>query len=475
MMPSATGVRIAGDGYQWLHAWRICMELLHDRSSGQSANPSIAVGIEEPGVGAGDDIVRYRANPPHSYMQVKYAVDDRDAVGLDYLESSEVLRKLVAAHRGLSGTAPVEMRLVTNRLPDRDDILMRDRDARDARLVPRCAAGGPRSQRAEARARWASAAGTDEPELLRFLEDFYLDVGYGIDRLREEIALRMAVNGLRSDDGAVTAGASWIAERAIAGQRRLDADDIEHAAERLGLRSGEPWCAVSIATVDHDPFADQAAASVDWVDRMKGDSSWTRVEPLPPATWAELAEEIDGLRAAIGSCRRVLVAGRYRQATGFLTGTVFRRVLGYSLAVRQGSQTWTADTQPAQALIDHRRLDIGRGDDLVVVVNVAADATPDVVDWVRASDLRVGSVMAISPVSGTPHVVDSPEAAHGLAIAIRDLVRAQAPHDADVHLFLAGPVGLAVLMGHLWNRVRRTHVYEHVGTQAYVRAFSVQA
>ena len=95
-MPSASGVRIAGDDYQWLHVWRVCMEALHHDLTKNTDNPTIAVGVEEPGVGNGDDLVRHRLRHPHAYTQVKYAVDNRTAVGLSYLGNEGILKKMVA-------------------------------------------------------------------------------------------------------------------------------------------------------------------------------------------------------------------------------------------------------------------------------------------------------------------------------------------------------------------------------------------
>jgi hypothetical protein len=78
--PSATGVRIAGDRYQWLVAWLACVRVLYDART-RSGNPVIRVDD----VGNLDDVVRYRQSPPHTYQQVKYAVDHRTPVSTDYL------------------------------------------------------------------------------------------------------------------------------------------------------------------------------------------------------------------------------------------------------------------------------------------------------------------------------------------------------------------------------------------------------
>ena len=50
------------------------------------------------------------------------------------------------------------------------------------------------------------------------------------------------------------------------------------------------------------------------------------------------------------------------------------------------------------------------------------------------------------------------------------------PGTDKVHLFLAGPGGFALLLGHRWNRVRPTFVYEHLGTgRGYTPAYEIPA
>ncbi|MGE2835523.1 SAVED domain-containing protein, partial [Mycobacterium sp. SMC-4] len=73
-----------------------------------------------------------------------------------------------------------------------------------------------------------------------------------------------------------------------------------------------------------------------------------------------------------------------------------------------------------------------------------------------------------------PYTVPSPAAANSLALAVRGTARRNAG-DTALHLFLIGPLGLAVLLGHHWNRVTTTHVYEHLGGADYVHAFTVDA
>lgn len=475
-IPSASGVRIAGDDYQWLHAWRMCMEALHEHLTGNRTNPAIAVGVEEAGVGNGDDVVLHRLQPPNAYMQVKYAVDHRTAVNLAYLDGQDILRKMVKAHRELTvdGT-PVEMRLVTNRTIDPQDLLMKDRDGRDGRLLPRAGQGGPGSDRGKVRAEWATKAAVDETTLLRFLADFHLDIAWDLDRLRKDVSLLMTANGLQSDAVAVTLGVDWVSQRVIAGHRRLGIDDIKQAVADLDLQAGSPWTTISVATIKRDQVAHQAAVSIDWVDHISGETDWKRVAPEPPATWEDLAAEVRSIPDQLGGDRRILVSGHIRQATGFLIGSELRRVMGYEVGVRQGDQLWTGEEQTTQYGLDVVETEHGVGSGTAMVINVAADAADDALRWIKQTGLPVGRALTVTPTVGLgPKAVPTPSAANSLAVAVRDLARRHSL-SGDLHLFLIGPLGLAVLLGHHWNRVTTTHVYEHLGGPDYTRAFTVEA
>lgn len=475
-MPSASGVRIAGDNYQWLHAWRMCLEALQEDLTGRTSNPVIAIGVEEPGVGNGDDVVVHRAQAPNTYIQVKYAVDGRQPVNLDYLDQQQILRKMVPTHKALTADGtPVQMRLVTNRTIDHTDLLMADRDGRDNRLLPRAAQGGPKSDRGKARALWASAAGEDEATLLRFLADFHLDVGYDVYRLLDHVGLLMTANGLRSDDEAISLGTDWVAGRVIAGQRRLPLGDIKQAVSERGLHAGSPWAIVSIATIKRDELAHQAAVSINWVDHISGEQEWKRVAPKEPATWDDLADEVRRIPGLLQARRRVLVTGHMRQATGFVVGAQLRRVLGYEVGIRQGEQLWTGGEQTEPYGLESVSIGLHQGTDAALIVNVATNGTDAVLGWMQRHGLPVGQAFALTPRTGTgPNAIRNPSDANSLAIAIRDFAR-QHCTGSELHLFLIGPLGLAVLMGHHWNRVTKTHVYEHLGTPDYDHAFTVDA
>src|SRR4051812_26060333 len=78
--PTASGVRVAGDQFQWLIAWVECLRMYLDQQRA-APNPIVEVELEASDGMNLDDVVVRRRRPPHTYMQVKYAVDARDLWG----------------------------------------------------------------------------------------------------------------------------------------------------------------------------------------------------------------------------------------------------------------------------------------------------------------------------------------------------------------------------------------------------------
>lgn len=125
-------------------------------------------------------------------------------------------------------------------------------------------------------------------------------------------------------------------------------------------------------------------------------------------------------------------------------------------------------------IIEHR---LDQGDELAVAIAVATDMTSDVLEFLRATDVPVERLLVLRPPGGSKDnaVPDGPTAV-ALATGIRDAVRRASRPTPHVHLFLAGPMGLAALLGHRWNRVRQTTIYEDVQTELmYEPAFLIDA
>jgi len=481
--PSATGARIAGDRYQWLVAWHACVTVLND-SATSVPNPVETVGVEVDGAGNLDDVVLYRRRPPHTYRQVKYAVDHTTPVSTDYLTQPaatgglSILRKIAAAWRRLAATGePVELAIITNRAPDPADPLVSLRDARTRLLLPKAAVGGPRSDRGRARVAWAQAAGLTEEELLDLLAVLDFDLARDRGHVEEMTRLTMLVTGLRGDADALAAGTDWIAEQVVAGRRLLDREMIENAVESRALRAGPARAVVSVATLSPDPLAAQARYALDWVDRFDGPDAYAKRRPKPPATWQHLQADVEAIPSHLGTACRVAVTGSLRQATAFTVGAALRMVTNTDVAVVQRGALWASDA-PYPEPIEPSIADchIGQGSDIAIAIQIATPIAGDVQEFLRDRQLPVDRLVLLGPPGGPrDNAVGSPEDACALAVGLRDAARRAVHGHPRVHLFLAGPMGLSLLLGHRWNRVAPTIVYEDLAALGYEAAFIVSA
>jgi hypothetical protein len=481
--PSATGVRTAGDRYQWLVAWGACVDALFDAATGAD-NPVVSVGIEVDGVGNLDDVLLRRTRPPHAYKQVKYTVDSGSPMSTAYLTGPSrtggpsILAKIADAWRTLAPSGePVELSIVTNRLADPADPLVAGRDSRTRLLLPNARDGGPRSGVGKARRQWAAAAGLTEPGLLELLAVLDFDLGRDSEHLADLVKRTMLLTGLRGDDEALRAGINWIQEQVIGGRRDLDLGSIRQAINARGLHVADARVIVSVATLAPDPLAPRALHALDWVSRFDGADAYAKRRPKPPATWQELQSDIEQIPAHLGIASRVAVTGSMRLATAFEVGAVLRMVTGPDVATVQRGQLWGSDTPyaaPATPVVTRHIID--QGDELAIAVEVATHMTDDVIAFLRDRAVPVRRLVVIGP-SGGPRdsAVAGPEDASALAVGIRDAARQAVRGHSRVHLFLACPMALALLLGHRWNRIAATVVYEDLAALGYEAAFTVSA
>ncbi|MFH9658591.1 SAVED domain-containing protein [Streptomyces sp. NPDC017248] len=481
-----TSVRTTGDYYQWLVAWEACLTLLRETGA-RSHNPVRAVGVELDSVGNLDDVVLLRDVPPNTYKQVKYAVDSSTPVNEEYLTKRSanggpsILKKIARTWKRLTSDGDsVDLRLVTNRAADPEDHLLAGRDARTGLLMPKAAVGGSRSDRGKARARWAQEAGLTEAELIDLLSVLRFDLPLDMVWYQGNLRLLMAVTGLRHDQRALDEGTGWVAKMVREGRRELTLELIEAAVADLGLRAGPARAVLSIATLKPDPMAPDASHVINWVDRFDGDSAYTKRRPLLPNTWGQLQMDIEAVPGHLpAGTAAVSVTGSIRLAPAFLVGTTFRMVTGTDVAVVQRGQLWSTndpfDTSLVPRVTEH---EIGQGDEIAVAIAVAADLTEDVLEYLREQNLPVGKLIVLTPPSGSAKdgSVSDGTTANALAAGMRDHLRRFSRRIRRMHLFLACPMGLAVLLGNRWNRLCQTIVYEDVKIDSgYEPAFTVVA
>lgn len=190
---------------------------------------------------------------------------------------------------------------------------------------------------------------------------------------------------------------------------------------------------------------------------LLNDDDWQSV------IWPQFKFASAQLRSAGHS--RVVVDGAMRLPMWFGVGAALRHVLGFNVVVRQRGQIWSSDEKGRPPPLTSSVRSRGPGQDLAVALGVAADPTTEVEAHIE-SDAQIGRLLTIIASSGASNqsIPDGPTAT-ALAAAARDVVRAELSATTNhIHLFLAAPAGLALLLGHRWNALRPTTVYEHLGT-----------
>lgn len=372
-----------------------------------------------------------------------------------------------------------ELWLATNRDLDPADPALTGRDNRSQTIAAALAVATPTSAVGQRRAEWAAHLHTSEEELLDLLRVVRFDTGRGYASERRHAAELMAALGLRHDDQAVNLGIALVRNWVADGRTSFDLAGLKAGIDALDLRTSDPWCVLLVQAIDRDPYPEDATVRLDWVDRFAGDTAFERRRPHDPAVWAsqlrpELRHAVDQLRAV--GCRQTLVRGPMRLATWFTVGFECAQVTGMTVACRQGGRLWASDEPAVRDVgLDVHETPVGQGEELAVVVAVAYDPSVAVSQYLRAANLPVGGLTTVSPATWpSDQAVTGPAHAVALAQAIRNQVRrlAEASCATRLHLFLACPGGLALLLGHRWNRVPSTQLYEDLGRGAqYTPAF----
>lgn len=481
--PSRSGARRGGDEYQDLVT-------LNEALAGLLFGDGMAeLRLEADDAGSLDDLVVLSASPPHSYAQVKWAVDAREGVSTDYLtrrktpKGTSILQKISASWNTLrQGGAPPAMRLLTNRNLDPNDDLLAHVDGRTGLLNPFARNASATSAAGKVLASWAAHVRSELPAVLDMLDHLQFKTGRDVDAERERAAALLTGYGFSADANAIALAAGRFGRAVVDGERVMPSARIEELLEGLGLRTAQPAAVLLVQAIDRAPNPQDATVAVDWVDLYDGETPFDRRQVHDDASWQRMDNELAGAVAALRSSgnERVLVTGALRQATFFLVGHKLAGVTGKTVATVQKGVPWPSDATPkAIPTADVNRVEIGAGDDVAVAFGVAIDPTEAVARYIRAAGIEVRELVVCLPPGG-PHdqSVASPGDAVGWAQALRnqlrlELERTPAPR---VHLFLAGPGGLALLLGHRWNRVAQTVLYEDLGAgRGYQPTFTVQS
>jgi len=480
--PSRSGVRRSGDHYQDLIAWGAALRVI------QPHNEITQLELEISGVGNVDDVVLRRPALGHRYTQVKWATTTAATISNEFLtdrprSGRSVLEKLYNSYRLLrDGDRLPTLELLSNRVLDPDDPLLSHVDGRTDLLTPFARLAEPNSPAGRQVTAWAEHIGVSRGDLLDMLDHLLFRTGLTVASERDRAQVLMLAAGLRHDEPALDAGISAAAGWVRDGKRVLTAEDIHDAIGALGLMANKPRAILLVQTIDRDPHPEDATEILDWVNLYQGDSPMTRAQPADPASWATMASDLNKAVSRLRSvgAQDILVRGALRQATFFLVGTQLAHVTGKTVSYVQQGVLWSSDAPRVPVpRPDIARHTIDAGNDLAVAIGIAIDPTVAVTQYLRDTSIDVAELVVFLPNGGAhDQAVGGPGEAVAYAQELRNAIRLELERRPAkrIHLFLAGPGGLALLLGHRWNRLAPTTVYEHLGPgRGYTPAFSVEA
>ncbi len=160
----------------------------------------------------------------------------------------------------------------------------------------------------------------------------------------------------------------------------------------------------------------------------------------------------------------------------FLIGAELGKTAGLEVMTFQGEQEWSSEAEAADFPISIIRNEgLGTGDELAIGVSVSVDLSGDVIEYLESHLPVVGRYICFAPAGGPgSRAIRSAAEARGWALKlgrhVQNAVRKYKPR--QVHLFLAVPKGAALLLGHEWDRMPDTQLYEDQGVSGgYLPSF----
>lgn len=465
----ARAAALRGDDYQHIIGWYWACQALSDPDI-------ISITIEDPAGGSFDDLVVRRRTGRSSYQQIKSSNTDETLVDNTWLTTATTpTGKSPLQHFYATWTAhrhenpKPEFRLVTNRAFDPDDPILKLRDKLTHTVVARLRTQGPRSQAGRACRAWAEHLDISGEELLEFLADIQLDHEGGEQSWTRQARDAMRGAGLRTDDDAITRGRTIVRDWVKTGAGSQTPNDIRHQVADANLLARQGTLLFAVHAVDRPAHDQQPSVVVDFVDLYDGDTDRERRQLRNPDDWqniiaSQLAGAVRELEAF--GIRRVHIIGAMRLPLWFTTGVRLPDIRGWVVSLDQRNVEWRSDLSPTDTSASMlKRIALEQGQDIAIAIGLTHDPTDDVAHYLRYAELPVSELIVLTTPHG-PGQNAVPDAAFavGWAHAARTTIRraiaeTQAPR---LHLFLAAPAGAALMLGHHWNLMPPTTVYEHL-------------
>ncbi len=470
MTLAARAAAVRGDDFQYTLGWYQACQAI-------AAPGYLSVSIEDAGAGSFDDIVVKRHDGRHGYQQAKNSNYSDVVISETWLLSASdngtsPLQHFYDTWARLRHDGTPSFELIANRGLDHHHPLLKLRDRNTNLLVPKAAAVTPRSQAGQALRRWAATLGISIEDLLLFLQDFQIVLTGNEASWRTHAKPLMRLAGLRDDDEAVRVGVDIVREWVKNGLGQRTGAEIRHDAAQAGLLAQDGRVVLAVHAVDRPGSDHVPTCTLDWVDRFDGDSPRRRRLLHDADGWADLTDELRQTEQTLGhfGVRRLLVEAAMRLPLWFAVGAAFPETRRWELETDQRGSIWSSATADPLPDDDARLLRVEQipdgGDDVAAVIALTHDSTAHVLTYVTEHHLA-GTLIALTSQAGPGRdsVRDGAHARSWVRSA-RDMLREEIgklpTRPARVHLFLAAPAGAALLLGHDWNLLPDTVVYEHI-------------
>ncbi|WP_137120536.1 SAVED domain-containing protein [Segeticoccus rhizosphaerae] len=483
----ARAAAIRGDNLQHAVGLHTVLQALQDEHAE-------SVSIEDPDGGAFDDVVLRRAEGlPGTWMQVKssnYGGEVIDDQWLTTPRAKQGVSPLQAFHttwRKLTdGGEPFNLELVTNRNFDHGSALFKALDKKSDHLDPtklHDALDRPQTTLGRLLTTFATHLGTERTEVLEFLSSVTFRNEGSENAWRERISDLMRLNGFRGDDEAVTSALRMVSDWVTDGVGEVTVAEARRRLEDRDLLAQDGTLVLAVHGIDREESRQLPNARVDFTDLYPDGDAFERRTITDPTAWdaivrPRLASAARTLEAF--TSRRVHVVASVRLPVWFAIGRTLPGVRRWIISLNQDGVEWASDARGGSAglVVLTDELIPGNGEDLVVCVALRHDPTADVRDYVTASGIPAGRLYTVTGETGVGpvSVVDAAWATSWVTALQDALIAKVRETDATrIHLFMAGPAGVALLLGHRWNVLPPVTVYEHQGGVNYAPTFHFPA
>lgn len=324
--------------------------------------------------------------------------------------------------------------------------------------------------------------GVDERIFYEFIGDLFFEANKLYEEIKELASTIMFSVGLKHDSNAVQVGINAIRDWVTTGRREISTEGIRDKIKELNLQQEYPATIISIQAIDYDPIASSADIKFNWIDLYEGDEPRNRRKLKNETLWnnkmrPEIHEAVGKIRSMQN--HRVLVRGYVRLPTWFVVGVEFAKTAGFEVVAQWRGNICSSNGNLSdyEVYISDEE-EIGNGSNIAIGVSISTDLSFDVIDYINKSDSAIGRYICLKPKKGCDNsVISNNDEMRGCAIKIRDTVRqlTRQYKPTEIHLFLASPCELALLLGHLWDRLPNTQLYEDQGSgQGYIPSFLIK-